>query len=238
MFKTMEHFNIGANFITITWIKLFISNFLVCTQNAGYTSNFFCKQWGVNQGCNISPFCANFCMELIMHLIKKNPKIKGVTLCDSMRNETTFLISQFVDDTILFLSFTEECLCVTVNTLTQIEVNTGLKISYKKSTVYHISSLKHSNACIYTIKPLNWSDDDLDILGIRVANAPVQSNTSFEDTTNKMQAVVNLWHNHQLTLMSKIILINTLMSSLFIYKMSVLPSMSKLQLPKIDQLMK
>ena len=77
----------------------------------------------------------------------------------------THVISQFADDTAIFLSFSEECLEETLATLARLERNTGLKISYVKSTIYRLGSLKGSDAKYYTLKPLQWSDGDLEILG-------------------------------------------------------------------------
>ena len=113
-----------------------------------------------------------------------------------------------------------------------VENSTGLKISYDKTCVYRVGSLRNTDVIIYTLKQLKWSDDDIEMLGITIANAPVQSNKSFDTTIDKMLNVMNLWHNRQLTITGKIILINTLMASLFTYKMYVLPLMSKEQFEK------
>ena len=53
-------------------------------------------------------------------------------------------------------------------------------------------------------------------------NDAKHSNNCFEPNIAKMENVVNLWFNRQLALMGKVLLVNTLMSSLFTYKMSVL----------------
>ena len=232
IYEAMRYFNIGEEFIS--WIHVFFTNALLCTFNAGRASDFFVKGRGVNQGCPISPFCYNLCGELLAHLIKNNPLIKGIRVNDNLKNEVEHVISQFADDTALFLTFSEECICAAIDTLSRIEHNTGLKVSYEKTTVYRIGSLKNSNAKIYTTKELNWSDDDIPMLGVVIQNRIQQSNESFHQTINKMESVANMWYNRSLTLLGKILLINTLMSSLFVYKMSVLPLMSKTQLNNID----
>ena len=232
IYEAMRLFNIGENFIS--WSKLFFMQLLVCTQNVGQTSEFFHKQRGVNQGCNLSPFCANLCTELLALEIKNNPKIKGITIRDSLKHEVTHTILQFADDTALFLSFSEECLQAAFDTLSCVEMSTGLKVSYDKSTVYRVGSLKNSNAKLYTAKALNWSDEDIRILGIDVSNSPVQSCKSFNVTIDKMENIMNLWHNRTLTLMGKVLLINSLMQSLFTYKMAVLLSLSEAQLRRIN----
>ena len=134
---------------------------MVFTQNTGFVSQQFVKERGMNQGCNISLFVMNICAELMARLIKNNPKITRICLNDNAKAEVTHVISQFADDTTIFLSFSEECLEETLATLTCLERNTGLKISYEKSTIYRLGSLKGSDAKYYTLKPLQWSDGEL-----------------------------------------------------------------------------
>ena len=104
--------------------------------------------------------------------------------------------------------------------------------------MYRIGSLRHSNAKIYTIKPLKWSDGDIEMLGVTITNAPHQSNKAFDLTIDKMQCVTNQWSSRNLTMMGKILIVNTLMCSLFTYQMSVLPCMCKNQYDRIDNIIK
>ena len=213
IYNTMKYFNIGDNFIA--WVRLFFTKFLLITQNVSFVSDPFCKGCGVNQGCNISPFIANVCTELMAHKIKLNPKIQGVRLNDNVKGETEFIISQFADNIVLFLEFTEECLNEAISTLTLIECNTGLKVSYEKSTLYRVGALKNSNAKIYTTKNFHWSDGDLNILGVVVKNQAVQTSKGLDLTIEKMNVVISQCHNRCLTLMGKVLLINALMALLF-----------------------
>ena len=43
-------------------------------------------------------------------------------------------------------------------------------ISYDKTTVLRIGSLKNSDAKLFTQKVLNWTSDKINVLGIKVAN--------------------------------------------------------------------
>ena len=157
-------------------------------------------------------------------------------MSDAVKGEVEYIISQFADDTCLYLQFSKECIQEVINELMYIESNTGLKISYEKMTIYRIGLLKNSNAKIYTTKEVNWLDGDIETLGITVNNSSVQENTDFDNAISKMGSIVNLWFNRDLTLMGKILLINTLMASLFIYKMAVLPIFTSKQLKHIDVL--
>ena len=49
-FDMIEHKAVfGSAFIDM--VKIFFKDFMVCTQNAGYTSTYFAKTRGINQGC-------------------------------------------------------------------------------------------------------------------------------------------------------------------------------------------
>ena len=138
MLAAMRYFNFGEKFVS--WVGIFFTNILLCTQNAGFVSELFCKTRGCNQGCNLSLFCFTICAEIMAHLIKNNPKIRGIKM--SERQEVEDVISQFADDTCLFLLYNEECIQTVIDTFTHIESNTGLKVSYDKTCIYHIGSLK------------------------------------------------------------------------------------------------
>ena len=68
-----------------------------------------------------------------------------------------------------------------------------------------------------TLKNLQWSDGDIDMLGARIKNNIVQDNSQLEHTIVKMENVANIWSHRRLTLTGKVLLVNMLMSSLFIY---------------------
>ena len=120
----------------VDWVMMLFTDFRICTQNAGYILDPFLKTRGLNQGCTYSPFGYNLCRELMAHLIKSNPYIRGI----QMVSELEYIISQFVDDTTLFLKYSENCINAVLQTLAQIESNTGLKISYEKTTIYRVCS--------------------------------------------------------------------------------------------------
>ena len=106
IYKAFEYFGFGERYIG--WTSIFFNNITLMTQNGGFCSPPFIKGRGVNQGCNFSPFCYNVCGEIMSHLIKQNPAIKGINLCGKL--ETTRVITQFADDTGLFLMYSESCI--------------------------------------------------------------------------------------------------------------------------------
>ena len=220
----MQYFKFGEQYIK--WVSLFFNRFMVCTQNAGHLSESFIKTRSVNQGCCISPYLYLLCGEIMSHLIKNHPNIKGIPL-----EEVMMVISQFADDTTLFLEFDQLTLESVVEVLTHVETQMGLKVSYEKTTIYRIGSLRNSEAMLYTTKPFQWSSGDIDMLGVKIQNnnEGCQTCGAYDTVIDKIAAIKNTWKARKLTLMGKIIVVNALMASLLVYKLTVFPNMSAQQ---------
>lgn len=135
------------------------------------------------------------------------------------------LISQFADDTDLFLKFDYDVLQETIEVLYQVECSLGLKVNYDKTTVYRIGSIANSNAFLYTRKTLTWTNDPINILGVIVSNSMEVQELNFSATFKKMKMIINSWSNRILTLSGKVLLVNSLIASLFVYKLQVLPTL-------------
>lgn len=138
--------------------------------------------------------------------------------------DTTQLLSQFADDTDLFLLYDQDSLNATMETLDRIHFCLGLKINYDKTSVYRIGSLKNSQAQLYTQKQLLWTNEPVKVLGVYVANNINEVlSLNYHDTLLKVDLVLDSWSNRNLTLSGKVLTVNSLVASLFVYKMSALP---------------
>ena len=134
--------------------------------------------------------------------------------------------------------YEECCINEAITTLATVESNTALKVSYEKTCIYRIGSLKHTDAKLYTVKPIQWSDGDIDMLGIRIENQAAQSNAVIDKILDKMSNVAKCWANRSLSLLGKVLVINSLMSSLFVYAMAVTPKISKNQVNRYENIVK
>ena len=105
--------------------------------------------------------------EILAILIRKNDDIKGITV-----NNTQKKIGQFADDLNLFSVYEGKSLNGIIEALTTFEYNTGLQVNYDKTNIYRIGSLKNSDAKLYTAKEFNWTNADIDILGIKISTDP------------------------------------------------------------------
>ena len=159
---SLRYFNFGDNLIQ--WITLLYTEFRICTQNFGILSPFWIKERGTNQGDPLSPTLYLLTAEIMANKIRHNKKIKGIKI-----GEIEYLLSQFADDTDLYLSFDQETFVNVFTELSNIERNTGLRVSYDKTTMYRIGSLANSNATLYTSRKVNWSNDFVNTLGIDIS---------------------------------------------------------------------
>ena len=226
---TFINFGFGENFIKMLF--LLFTKLEMCTTSNGYHSDYFVKTRGVNQGCPASPLIYCFTSELMAQLIYQNPNIKGLSV-----NGVENILSQFADDTSAYLEYSQLCINAFLDTLSCIESQIGLKVSYDKTTIYRIGSLVDSNAKLFTRKNLKWSNDNLHTLGIYMncTGCPVERN--YRDVINKIHKVCSAWVNRNATLYGKVLIINTLMGSLFVYKMSVMSNLSPEQIHEIENI--
>ena len=231
IYDSLAYFKFPKRYID--WIKLFFTEMIIYTQNFGFLSPAFKKERGCNQGCNISPFCFIICGEIMSRKLKQNCKIEGIRMSDGK----TALLSQFADDTVLYLTYDKITLESTISTLAVIEANTGLTINYDKTLIYRTGSLANSNAKIYTSREFNWTNEPFNMLGVTIANDMRECTTNnFENVITKMQATMDKWMNRQLTIMGRILILNTLCESLFVYKLTVLSDINAAMIQKIDKI--
>ena len=175
------------------------------------------KGRGVQQGCPASPGIYTQTSAIISHMLTGNENIKGIHI-----NDIEYILSMFADDTAAFLKYDPICIEAFCEELSRVEKQFELKVSYDKTSLYHVGSLFASDAQCYTTKPLRWTSEPFNSLGIQF-NCDGSTNLSnFEKVMQRVTAVCNQWCNRILSLMGKIVIINTLIRSLFVYNMMVM----------------
>ena len=214
----------------IRWTDVLFGDFELCTQNGGFLSNFFSKTRGCAQGCPYSPTAFLYCSEVMAHLIKQNSNVKGISI-----HRLKKVLSQFADDTSMFLNYEQMELESVSQIFMHIEQNIGLHINYEKTTLYRVGSLANCDAKIYTSKEFAWSNEDIALLGVHISCTGECVDLNFQIVMQQVNAVIEHWYNQTLTLMGKVTVINTLLASLFVYKMSVMENLTKNQLKEIDR---
>ena len=103
-------------------------------------------------------------------------------------------------------------------------LQSGITVSYDKTTLYRIGSLRHSNATLYSMYQYKWSNEDIKVLSITTAHGDIVSK-NYSQVVECARTTCNLWCNRGLTLIGKVQVINTLMVSIYI--MLALPIISQ-----------
>ena len=225
----LQYFGVGPKYIR--WIMLLFTNFEVCTQNNGNVSKWINPTRGLHQGCCISPHLMLITGQLFADMFEENKEIKGIELQNIIN-----LLSQFADDTNVYLDANTNFAAVT-QTLQKAERNLGLKVNYDKTVLYRIGSLQHAQAERYVQETYTWGEPPITTLGVDVINDPIEmAVANMQPLIGKVESVLNAWKHRNLTLMGWVLVVNTLVESLFVYKMSVLSHMDDSILNQIQQI--
>lgn len=213
---TLQNFNFGPLFIA--QVKLLFNNFTSKVQNNGYLTAAIPITRSLHQGCPISAFLQIICAQNMTNLIKNNNKIQGITLYGLKQT-----ISQFADDTDLFLNYDQQTLDEVLKTFHLLQQNIGFKLNYNKTTLYRIGSLANTNAKLYSLRPLNWTNEPITVLGVLISNN-MQNIVidNFRPIFTKLDGILKNWAARSVTLTGRILIVNTLIASMFVYKMQVL----------------
>ena len=230
VYECLEFFNFSDTIIN--WVKLLYKNISSCLINNGSLSDFFMPSRGVRQGCPLSPYLFILSAEIFAISIRMNDRIKGISIGDQ-----TSKIDQYADDTFMAFLFDQTSLDEISLTLDKFQQISGLKVNYDKTEILRIGSLKNSDAKLYTQKNFKWTNNPTVLLGVEVGSdlSQVTSN-NFAKLIKKIENIIKLWSNRQLTLIGRIVIIKTLLVPQFIYRFSVLPSPLPDQIKQIDDI--
>ena len=231
LYKSLEYFGIGEYYIS--WVKVVYNNFELCTINNGRWTKYFPQERGVHQGCALSGPIFLFVTEILAINVKNNKLIQGIKI-----GENEEVISQYADDANIWSLYKEESINAVIEELKKFRKSTGLKVNYEKSTIYRVGSLRNEDKKLKLDKPFKWASGRVDTLGLVVNIQDLQScdDDNYDKILEKMASTLNLWKSRGMSLLGKIEIVNSLIGSLFVYKMQVLPVASKQVHARINKL--
>ena len=136
------------------------NDLLSCVINNGHASEFFKPTRGIRQGCPISANIFIMIVETLVHAIRQNPHINGLTI-----GGIEFKISQYANDTCLYLSDANS-LKTALLVFELFRNCSGLKVNMEKSEAIWIGASSN-----YRHKPygLTWTQG-AKCLGIYMSN--------------------------------------------------------------------
>lgn len=228
--KALQFFNFGPKFRNK--IQTLFRGLCSCIINNGHVSEFFYLHKGIAQGSGISPYLHLIIMEILAIRLRNNPNIRGIEV-----GGKELKTALFADDLTMFLSFDLVTLQQVTQELDYFGLETNFKVNYDKTSIYRVGSLKNSQAMLYTGKPFKWTNSPPKILGIDIdSDLQKMAESNYQAILQKVRDITNIWDNRSMSLMGKKIIVNSLIASLYVYKLNVLPSISDKQILKLEEL--
>ena len=212
MFKTLEKFNFGKNFIR--WIKILYTNPKISIKNNGWLSRDIPLSRGVRQGCPISALLFILAVEILAISINDNTNIKGYKIGDQ-----EIKIVQHADDSTLLLR-DKNSIKEAIHLIDEFSKITGLKLNINKTEGIWTGSLKNNeneydNIC--------FNKETIKCLGIYIGNDQRKcEEKNWESKLKNFEKILESWKSRKLTLFGKVQIINSLAISQLVYHFTVL----------------
>ena len=228
--KTLDYFNFGPSFKS--WIKLFQSGTESCILQNGFLSEYFYLQRGCRQGDPISPYIFILCAEVLSNMIRKEKSIKGINI-----NNILYNLSQYADDTQIFLDGSEASLRATLDILDKFYKMSGLKINKDKTKAIWIGSRINSTETLCREHNLDWEQGPIKILGVTFSPEVFNIwDINSQDTLAKIEKIIKIWSQRKLTLPGRITVIKSIALSKFTHLFISLPNPPDELLKRLDKI--
>lgn len=185
------------------------------------------------QGSPASTTIFLICGQILSDLMHNNTQITGLKIYGQEE-----LMVQFANDTNIFLEMNQQSLSAVVRTLKIVYVQLGLKINYDKTVIYRLGSLRYSSAQLFMAEEVSWTNEPIKILGVKICEEKLLVQENFTEVIKKASGTLTTWLTRCLTLMGRTLLINSLVGSLFVYKMMVLPKLLKEAISGLNDIMR
>jgi exonuclease III len=216
--KTLKLFNFGESLIK--WVNTFYNDTSATIIQNGYFSEFFKLGRGCRQGDPLSPYLFILCAEILGTAIRNNPDVKGITI-----GGIEHKLTQFADDTTLFLDGTKDSLQAAINIFKCFYHISGLKINNDKTKLVWIGSMKDSDRRFCREANYEWVHKaNFTILGITY-NTDMSTivEINLRPKMFKMQNILKLWKMRYLSPIGKITVIKSLVLPIITHILSSLP---------------
>ena len=207
MYKVLKYYNFSQNFIK--WIELFNTKITASILQVGVLSDFFSIERGCKQGDPIAPYLFLLCAQVLCEMILSNKNAKGIKI-----GTEEFKITQFADDTTIFMDGSENSVRKILNILEVFGSLSGLKINTSKTKMIWIGKKRHSKEKLKCASSLNWGTDCFNLLGInfdtKLENMP---GLNYTEALVKVDKTISAWKKRYLTPIGKITVIKSLILS-------------------------
>ena len=217
----------------IKWIKVFYTNIKSTIIVNNEPTSWFAIERGCRQGDPASPYIFLLCGEILAHMIRQNNGVKGY-----MINDKEIRISQYADDTTLFLDGTQESFKNCVHLVLEYAKYSGLAMNFEKTKVVWFGCPNPPNEIYLPHLNFEWNPPKFSILGVEFTTSIENiTNVNIEKKLGPMQQEINNWTRRDITPFGKIVVIKTLIVSKIVHILISLPSPSETLVKKINKML-
>ena len=230
----LEGMNFGNNFIgLINMMYLNQHNFSRILLN-GFMGEKIYMQRGIRQGDPVSGYLFNIAVEILAKQVNESSKLTGI----NMSENTEIRISQYADDTILFLDGSERSLNGIIEELTAFSKQSGLKLNWEKTACLPLGRLNPPDEFdINVMHKFKWVRE-IKILGILFkANISNITELNLDRKLILLENEIAQWNRRYITPMGKITVIKSLLLSKLVHLFMALPNPSPNYIKKIEQIL-
>ena len=195
-------------------------------------SNFFNVNRGVRQGDPLSPYLYIIAVECLSAYIKYSTQIKGIDL-----NGTEYVISQYADDSCLFLYGTEKSLQGAIDALELFENTAGQRANKDKTLAIWVGSKVFSDDKLLVNQKFSWSHRTFKQLGIDFdLNKSDITGHNYAIKLESIRKLLSSWVFRPLSLLGKITVVKSLALSILVHLFMVLPDPSPEWIKELESL--
>ena len=220
MYNVFQYLGFGPDILA--WIKLFNTDITASVLQMGVLSRFFQIQRGCKQGDPIASVEFILCAQILYLMIYNNKEIKGIII-----DNKEFKMSQFADDTTIFLDGTQRSLEAALNTIEIYGSYSGLKLNKSKTKLIWIGRKKHSKDKLNVTMHLDWGHTQFTLLGLKydvdLQKIPL---LNFQSAKIDIIKTIETWNKRNLTPFGKITIIKTYLLSKLNHLFMSIPSPS------------
>ena len=215
---TLQAFGFGSDICR--WVETLYKHGKSCISVNGQISSWFSISRGCRQGDPISPYLFILCAEILGQMIRENNNIRGIEI-----NRTEHKLSQFADDTEIFLKGDSKSFEETIITINKFGNFSGLLLNTSKTSAIWLG--KKRNSPIRYLEHLNidWNPNKFKILGIWFTNDLKDIiNINFDIKFREVKILYNIWIKRQITPVGRVSILKSLILSKLTYLWILLPN--------------
>ena len=216
----------------ISWLQTFYNGIKSTVIVNNKPTPWFQIERGCRQGDPISPYIFLVCGEILAHMIRQNPNIKGFKF---LEKET--LMSQYADDASLVLDGSQESFEACVYTILEYAKYSGLAMNFDKTRVIWFGCENSPNITYLPHLPFEWNPKTFTILGVEfTTDLNNITDINIRKKLTEMQREINNWNKRDLTPFGKVTVLKTLVISKIVHLLISLPTPSPKILNEINKM--